>query len=415
LSQSNIQSSNAASVKKIAVIGSNLNGLIAAWNLGKRHNVSVFIEGNKPAGFGPISLYNGSHIEHTCTDFLPQQSPELVKILHELKLDTQPHTSSCCISLSGQSINSRLNRNLQARPKRLLQLKFWQLAHTLYQLKNHPPRQQLSAKKWLDGLNINPHSLDEYIHPFAYAVCGQDWQNINGHELWQQLLKHHHYRFQSPQWRTLKPGTTQIVHALCRQLQGQVFFNTKVIQIIPQSAYAKVQLILQNAKPMQFDHVLIATSATASLNLFSPTQHLITHMLNQVASSTEHSILHRDSSVMPERQELWANKHYQFTHSQQLNTHRWLEEQDKSGKPLFISTINTKKNISQSAIIDAQHQQTTIENQSTWNARRLLQTIQGHDQLWFCANWTKPHRLATQAQHALQIVNQIEQQAIQCH
>ncbi|MCE6855350.1 FAD-dependent oxidoreductase, partial [Acinetobacter baumannii] len=169
---------------KIAIIGSGISGLYAAWRLSEQHQVTVYEKNNY---FGGHTDTHELEIEGTkvAVDsgfivFNDYNYPLFTDMLKKLDVETQSSDMSFSVNnlVSGLQYNPSKKWSLFARPQNFLNRKFLQMLSDLLRF--------YDDNKDIDVADIDPNlSIEEYLdlhkysHEFRYEhlypMCGALW------------------------------------------------------------------------------------------------------------------------------------------------------------------------------------------------------------------------------------------------
>ena len=132
--------------KRIAVVGTGIAGMSAAWLLSQRHDVTVYecdhrIGGHSntvtvPGAKGPISVDTGFIVYNELT------YPNLTALFAHLKVPTQLSDMSFSVSLANGDLEYSGNNlsGLFAEKRNILRPRFWSMLHDLQRFYREAPR-----------------------------------------------------------------------------------------------------------------------------------------------------------------------------------------------------------------------------------------------------------------------------------
>lgn len=234
-------SSSAGDLKRVAVIGSGVSGLGAAWLLNQdAASVSLFERQSKCGGHSntvdyPVATESKDTAVPVDTGFIVFNDwtyPNLLAFLKELDCPHQPSDMSFSVSRdrglfewAGESVDS-----LFAQRKHLFSIGFWwtlvdilrfnQVATRLLALPAEDPERRLSIGAYLDRHGYGTGFARDYLIPMTAAIWStppdQCWRDFPAETLIRFM--HNHGLLQvlnRPQWRTITGGRYVGVYSRC--------------------------------------------------------------------------------------------------------------------------------------------------------------------------------------------------------
>jgi predicted NAD/FAD-binding protein len=292
----------------IAIIGSGVSGLTAAYLLRKTHEVTLFESENRFGGHSHTHAITGSDgkVRNIDSGFIVHNDrtyPNLIRIFNELGIQTQQTEMSMSINCKGCGLQYAGGRGLPgiaAQPWKLLTPKFLKL------LINVPRFHKAAHKLLVEGNSdltwgefLIKEKFDQYfINHFAIPLVSCVWSSGDSDSLEYpalhlfEFLNHHGLLSikNSPTWRTIVGGSQMYV--------------AEILKLIPNKRSEKVSIVSRSNDGVlvngeKFDYAIIATHADDALKILSDATPDEKSNLAAVGYSTNKTQLHSDSSVMP--------------------------------------------------------------------------------------------------------------------
>jgi uncharacterized protein len=312
--------------RSIAVIGSGVAGLTAAYVLSARDRITLLEADTRFGGH--------AHTHHVIEDrgavavdtaFLVHNVrtyPTLCRLFDELGIRTQDTDMSMSVRDDGCGLEYAGARGVAglfptwsnlARPRYLLMLgeiiRFHRLATHLL---NHPP----GADEDTLGAFVRRHGFSQYfIDLFMTPLVAAVWSCPPGEALGYParylfvFLQHHGMLsvFGSPTWRTVLGGSATYVDAIVSRLDEAV--AGAAVRSVQRSADG-VLVTVDGETPRRFDAAVIATHPNQALLMLAHPSEAERRILGALRYSLSQAQLHTDESVLPQRAGARASWNY---------------------------------------------------------------------------------------------------------
>ena len=393
----------------IAVIGSGISGLSAAYFLAARHQVTLFesegrvgghtntIEvplvggGTQPVDTGWI-VYNGVNY------------PNLTALFKQLDVQTRPTSMSFGVSLGDGAYEWMGSDNLLtvfAQPSNLFSPKHIRMLLDILKL-NKTCNALLKAGtlpsgtlgEFLAGAGFSPWLSSRYLLPMAGLIwsCSPkkaqeypaaDFMHFfNNHSLFTAT--------DQPTWHTVIGGSHTYVKKLLASFKGEIKLNTPVQRIHRDGAGV---LISTAAGEQRFDAVVCATHTDTTLKLLADADANERAILGGIPYNESRCVLHTDESFLPKRKHAWASWNYTHpideVHDQPISGSYWMNKLQGIGGPInYIVTLNPQREVAKDKVIyDIVYHHPHYGPESVMTHQRLPE-IQGQRAIWFAGAWT---------------------------
>jgi len=309
---------------QIAVVGSGIAGMTAAYTLAERHAVTLFETASRLGGHtNTVDVSLGSERLAVDTGFIvfnERTYPNFCRLLRELNVDSQPSEMSFSVrseesgwEYCGSSLNGLFaqRRNL-FRPAfyRMLReiLRFNRLAMRLLDL---DPNAALTLGEFLQAEQFGPEFTGNYLLPMGAAI----WSAPPGRMLEFPARSFAHFFANHgllalrdrPQWRTVTGGARRYLEAMQQARQFKVLPNSPVRRVLRQESGVSLQV---PDGEQRFDHVVIAAHADDALRMLGDATPAECEVLGSFPYQGNLATLHTDDSLMPSRRAAWASWNY---------------------------------------------------------------------------------------------------------
>ncbi|MFZ0022800.1 NAD(P)/FAD-dependent oxidoreductase [Acinetobacter sp.] len=314
---------------KIAIIGSGISGLYAAWKLSKAHEVTVFEKNNYFGGHTDTHQLNIDG-EQVAVDsgfivFNEHNYPLFCSMLKELGIQSQSSDMGFSVNnqVSGLQYNPSKKFSLLFRPQNFFNADFRAMLSDLFRF--------YSANKDLDVEQVDAQlSIDEYLNQHGYSdafrqehlypMCGALWScpvEQAGQIPYKFVVSffQHHRMLQlkdRPLWLTVKGGSARYIRAI--QSQSKITFRKTAVQLVSRSAN---DVLIETAQGSErFDWVIFASHADDSLALLQDPTAQELDVLGKFRYQANRMVVHSDTRIMPRSRRQWASWHVHVTPSQ---------------------------------------------------------------------------------------------------
>ncbi|MCB1616300.1 MAG: FAD-dependent oxidoreductase, partial [Pseudomonadales bacterium] len=391
---------------KIAVIGSGISGLTAAWLLSKKYHVDIYEANDEIGGHTAtklITLDGESHaIDTGFIVFNDRTYPNFNRLLRELDVpfqNTEMSFSVCCdrtgIEYSGSSLNGLL-----AQRSNLFRPYFMKMVKDILRFNKQAPidldNGKINAKmtlgEYLRTENYSAGFINQYLIPMGAAI----WSSGSGAMLdfplqfFVRFFKNHGLLSlkNRPQWSVITGGSREYLKPLCEPFSHNIKTGSAVEQVIRKTDGVSLRI---KGRSQHYDQVIIATHSDQALKLLTDASDEEKEVLSSIPYAMNDVVLHTDNSLLPKKKRAWSAWNYHvYTNSRQRAalTYNMNLLQGIDSKHTFCVTLNESEHINPSRILGRYqyaHPVFTLEGMA---AQQRWQEINGVHHTWFCgAYW----------------------------
>jgi predicted NAD/FAD-binding protein len=389
--------------KRIAVVGSGISGLSAAWLLGRRHEVVIYEAANRLGGHSntAIARIEGKDVP-VDTGFIVYNEPtypNLTALFKHLAVPTLKSDMSFGVSLDGGQFEYSSNSLLSyfKDPSTVMNPRFWAVMREVVRFYQTAPAAMrrladkgLSLGEFLDACGYGKAFQTDHLLPQAAAIWSCSVHEIRDYPAASFIAfcdSHGLMRFASrPQWRTVRGGSRNYVAAIERDFTGQVRLNAAVAAI-RRLAGGKVEIKDVSGAVDLFDDVVLASHANQSLAMLSDATPDETALLSCFRYTPNTAVLHADTRLMPSKRTWWSSwnflghtgDHAEATVSYWMNALQGLDIKTD----LFV-TLNPSSKLALKGEIRREEYDHPIFDGPAMEAQGKLWELQGQHNTWFC-------------------------------
>ena len=404
---------------KVAVIGSGISGLAAAFRLNKHAHVTLLEAGSYFGGHTntlDVTLPDaqGKPVTHGVdTGFLvfnERTYPALISLLKSLNVPTVCTDMTFSVQvpsagLLGGSLewNGANFSSVFAQRTNLFRPRFWRMLREVLRFNQLCTR---IAEANEEAVLTQP--LSEFLKVHRFDSEFRDWYFLPMLGcIWScptdQMLQfpvatmirfcHNHGLVQvnnRPKWWTIPGGARQYVQKITSQL-AEVRLNAAVERIVRNVHGVEIQIAGQVE---HFDAVVLAVHSDQALRLLDQPTAQEQRVLGAIKYQPNVAVLHTDESVMPMHKAAWAAWNYERApsasrESSRVCLHYWINKlQPLPFAQTVVVSLNPARAIDESkvlATIDYAHPVFDLE---AIRAQALIPELQGQQRTWFCGAWT---------------------------
>jgi predicted NAD/FAD-binding protein len=304
---------------KIAVVGSGIAGLGAAWLLARQHEVVLFEREARLGGHTHTHRVELAGREYAVdTGFIvynPRNYPLLSRLFAQVGVVSQPTTMSFSVhdAASGLEYNAGSLDALFCQRRNLLSPRFYRMVREILRFYRESPALLAAAAPgptlgdYLREQRYSPMFVQAHLVPMASALWSSPGSTIMGFPA-QHLVRFmaNHQMLDAgvrPAWRVVQGGSARYVEALQRHWPVQVRLQSPVLRVRRAQEHA---LVSTQAGEERFDQVLLACHSDQALALLADPSDAEREVLGALRFQHNDTVLHTDARLLPARRKAWA-------------------------------------------------------------------------------------------------------------
>ena len=290
---------------KVAVVGSGISGLGAAYLLARAHDVQVFEQATRAGGHTRTVRSNGLGLDMGFLVHNERNYPLLTRLFRELDVATQESEMSfsvscpCGLEYSSSRPFAQPRRLVDPRHLGLLaEIARW--LRTAARSLGDPTREDWTLERYLDEHRFSHRFRRHFLVPMTAAL----WSTAPRRSLEYPAAaairffdNHGMLGFRRFGWRYVTGGSDSYVRAIADRLGGRLALalGVRSIRRDPDG----VELTTSDGVRQRFDAVVIATHADQALRLLDDASPAEARILGAFPYTTNETVLHHDASQLP--------------------------------------------------------------------------------------------------------------------
>lgn len=394
-------------MKKIAVIGSGISGLAAAWLLSRRYRVTLYEAAPRLGGHAhTVEVALEGRRFPVDTGFLVfnhRTYPNLTALFDTLGVAVTQSEMSFAVSLHEPALEwagSSL-ATVFAQKRNLVRPQFWSMLQDILRFNRETSRLAQTGATM-------PWSLDEYLQCFGYGQPFRDWYLLPmAAAIWscptRQMLDyplatfvhfcHNHgllHIYDRPQWLTVRGGSQQYVARMAQAL-SDVRLATPVLGVQRDRLGVTVRTPTGRER---FDHLILACHSDQALRILgSEASAHEQALLGAIRYQPNRAVLHHDARLLPRRRAVWSAWNYSAGAGQSDRQPVSVSYLINRLQPLPVRTpvvvsLNPHVEPRPDRLIGEFNYEHPIFDRGAIDAQRQLPAMQGRRHTWYCGAWS---------------------------
>jgi predicted NAD/FAD-binding protein len=389
---------------KIAVVGTGIAGLSAAWLLSQRHEVTVFEANARIGGHCHTVDAGKAPVDTGFIVYNEMTYPNLTALFAHLDVATKPSDMSFAVSMD-DGLLEYAGTNLAglfAQRSNIASPRFWSMLRDLVRFYREAPNgvrdldPSASLDDYLNGAGFGTAFREDHLYPMAAAIWSTPALEIGNYPAlsFVRFCENHGLLkfFKRPIWRTVDGGSRAYVEKLVAPFRERIRTNAPVTAI--RRVNGAVEITVPGCEPEWFDHVVIGAHADEALSMLSDRSEREADMLGAFSYGRNETVLHRDESLMPRRRRVWASWNYLARSGRNGSDRRkpcvtyWMNRLQgiADERPLFV-TLSPLHPPAEDKVVWQGTYHHPLFNAATLAAQKQLWSLQGQSNTWFCGSY----------------------------
>jgi predicted NAD/FAD-binding protein len=394
---------------RIAVVGTGIAGMGAAWALNRRHDITVYEAASRIGGHSNTVDAPGLHPGETIpvdTGFIVFNEatyPNLIRLFETLGVPTEPSNMSFAVSAGSGRLEYSGNNLLTlfssarcfVRPShyRMIRdiLRFYREAPALLE---DGAEEGLTLGDYLARGGYGHGFLYHHLLPMGAAIWSATVAEMMRFPASSFVRFFHNHGLLKtkgrPQWWTVSGGSREYVRRITAGYADRVRTGCPVVDVRRAPAGAIVRDATGGEE--RYEAVVLAGHADQSLAMLADADAEERSVLGAFRYEGNRAVLHTDAGLMPKRRRAWASWNYmtngKFDAEAKVSVTYWmnlLQTIDRRA-PLFVSLNPLHEPAAGSVIAEFAYDHPQFD-QAAVDAQARLRLIQGRGGVWYCGSY----------------------------
>lgn len=389
--------------QKVAIIGTGISGLSAAWALHEAFDVTLFERNNYVGGHtntvtvaapeGPVPVDTG-FIVYNAPNY-----PNLSALFERLGVATNSTEMHFSVSARDRDIeySSGGLSGLFADLRNLTRPRFFAMIADILRFYAEAPSIAASSDLMTlgDFLRLKRYGqtfISDHLLPMAAAI----WScpvgailNFPAKTLARFFINHGLAELGQPSiWRSVEGGSASYIAPLTAGFADRILLNAPVAAVTRHPGGARVELA--SGQTQWFDQVVFACNAPEARAILKDADAREAAILQNFSTQTNRAVLHTDPSLMPRRRRAWASWNYLSDRAgeHELSVTYWMNELQRldTATNIFV-TLNPTREPAPETIVSQFMYEHPVFDAAAIRAQADIWTIQGANRAWFAGAW----------------------------
>jgi len=372
-------------ILKIAIIGSGISGLSAAYYLSDQHEVDLFEKDSRLGGHTHthnLELEKKISVDSGFIVMNDRNYPLLTKLFLELEIELHPTSMSFSVdteNISWCSEDFKKFRFFNSLKKIRIFLEMVRFNNIASNIDSNG-----TIEDWLKERKFSEFFKKNYVYPMSASIWSSSQESISRFPMksFSRFFNNHGLLdlIKRPQWFSVLGGSNTYIEKLINHSKINNVFKNANVSIKREKE--KV-FVLNNDKAYQYDVIVFACHANQVGELLDDSPSEEEEILSLFEYTTNNVLLHHDSSLMPNEKSLWSswnsvkNNKYDYV-SYWMNNLQKLD----SKRDIFV-TLGNYPDVDEEKVFKKIKYEHPLYSEKTIEGQKLIRSIQGKNRTYF--------------------------------
>lgn len=387
---------------KIAIIGSGISGLAAAYLLNPHHEITLF-EKNPAVGGHSRTIDVSTPVGKLAVDtgfivFNHRNYPLLTGLFSHLNVPTQKSDMSFGATIANGDIEYG-SKGMFSQKKNLLRPAFYGMVADILRFNRQAEKyaeSNMTLGELLDHMSLGKWFRQYYLQAMGAAIWSCSVETILRFPAatFIRFFKNHGLLTinDHPQWHTVTGGSRAYVQKITAGFIPRIRTDHAVKSVMRHSDH--VVIIDKHDQKHYFDYVVFAGHADDTLALIANPTDAEKSILSSFTFQENKVVTHCDQSFMPKTRGAWASWVYlaesKTDEKPVVSLTYWMNNLQglPPSAPVFV-TLNPGRMPDAACIYDTHTFKHPVFTRDTIRAQERIEDIQGKERSYFCGAWQR--------------------------
>ncbi len=389
---------------KIAVVGSGISGLSAAYYLSKKHHVDLFEKEDHFGGHShTIDLLFGENKVSVDIGFIVfnhNTYPNLINFFKENDVQIEKSNMSFSVSVDNTNFEYCGNglKGMFCNKVNLFNLSFLKMFFDIIKFYKNSDKeinsnQKLTLGEYLEINKLSKPFVNYHIIPMVSAIWSMPPVEASKMPIsfFLKFFQNHGlFKLKNrPQWYTVSNRSRTYVNKVILKISGEYYKNYKIKKIIRKSS--GIDLYYGGESEFfDYDKVVIATHADEALELIENPTEDEKNILSSFSYKENTAYIHTDTRAMPKNKKAWCswNSSIDKQNTKKNSITYWLNLlQNLKCKENIFLTLNPYFNIEETKILKKVRFTHPYYDQKALDTQQNLSILQNKKDTLFCGSY----------------------------
>lgn len=415
---------------KVAIIGSGISGLTAAYYLQSHADITVYEKASRIGGHtATVDVTVNGRDYAIDTGFIVYNErtyPNFIRLLNELKVAVKPTRMGFSVSsrVDGLEYSGGGLSALFAQRRNLFSLRHWRMILDIMRFNHQAPRhlaqgvvnEDTTLGEYLERHHYSTGFRDHYLVPMGAAIwsAGTDAMMQFPMRFFIRFFDNHGLLqiFNRPQWYVIEGGSRRYIPPMTAGFRGCIRLNSNINEI--RRSDDGVRLTMADGETECYDQVIFACHSDQALALLGDSSESERQVLGDMPYQSNDVVLHTDDSLLPALKSTWSSWNYRLNSYRQnlvTLTYNMNILQGIHAPVNFCVTLNDTASVQAEKILARFNYAHPVFSASSVAAQQRWSEINGVNNSWFCGAYWRNGFHEDGVVSALRVVNGILEQA----
>lgn len=390
---------------KIAIIGSGISGLGAAYLVNAQHDITLYEKNDYIGGHSrTVNIKIDGKTIPVDTGFIVfnyRNYPNLAGLFENLKVPVAKSDMSFGVSIDNGWLEYGTRRPLDifAQKSNLLKPQFWKMLADILKF-NSKAKQYLesdiSLGECLNELKLGDWFRDYYLLAMGGAIWSTPLKGMLDFPAiaFIRFFDNHGLLTvnDQPQWYTVQGGSREYVKILTNSFKDKIKLNCGVGKVTRQKDH--VEIIDTAGKKEKYDQVIFACHSNQVMQVLDNPTEEEKRVIGTIKYQPNEMVLHSDTSFMQKRKNAWCSWVYlsekRKDNSKSVSLSYWMNNLQPldTEKPIIV-TLNPGRQPDPKLVYDKYTFHHPVFDKKAVASQSRIDEIQGKDRIWFAGAWQR--------------------------